>query len=166
MILFSGSLQRKYSNGSISDSVHDWPYPTLTMSGTLDGLYRFSRQAETYVKQIEGASHWSFAGGVDAPFFVRHNDLKPDMPYQQAWQIAGQTVATWIRIQMGSTSSADIGFMQKALDNAHTLLAPMIKGLRLEGFTHLYKACNSDCPCPDCEFYPKYPSKVDCTDVQ
>lgn len=67
---------------------------------------------------------------------------------------------------MGSTSSQDAQFIQNALDTTKSLLAPMIEGLRLEGFSHLYKACNSDCPCPKCEFYPKYPSTVDCKDVQ
>ena len=89
-VLMGSTLLRKYRNGSVSDR---YPVPTMMLSGTLDGLFRVTRQAESYyhyvtnhidpptdypVVIVEGVSHWSF-GSNAPPSLVKSHDLKPEV---------------------------------------------------------------------------------------
>ena len=72
-----------------------FPTPTLTIGGTKDGLMRITRVAESYwhswdnitpeqegmfpVVVLDGVSHASIGSGIP-PAFVRHADLKADVP--------------------------------------------------------------------------------------
>ena len=76
-VLMGAGLLRKYRNGSMAS---DYPVNTLTIDGTLDGLYRVTRQAENYYHYVlhpqndkplnfpvvvyEGVSHMQFASGT------------------------------------------------------------------------------------------------------
>ena len=86
--LTGASLGRKYRNGSVSTG---YPVPTMAIDGTLDGLYRLTRQAEGYYmkdpklsrRDLRGRHAHAVASGAP-PSNVAKNDLKPEVTYDAA----------------------------------------------------------------------------------
>ena len=79
-----------------------YPVPTMAIDGTLDGLYRVTRQAEGYyhmqdadnfpVVTFEGVTHMQFASGAP-PSNVAKNDLKPEVADDAAHDMIATVMA-------------------------------------------------------------------------
>ena len=122
LILMGAGLARKYRNGTAS---YTYPVPTLTLDGTLDGLYRVTRQAESYYHQIlhakdqqnavemfpvvvyEGVTHMQFASGTP-PFAVKNADLKPEVSYDDAHAAMASSMTMFLVGRMGGAASSSI----------------------------------------------------------
>ena len=181
-----GGLLRKYRNGTASTT---FPVPTLTLDGTLDGLYRVLRQAETYyhyqehapvstkadfpVVLFEGANHWSFASGPP-PSNVKSNDLKAEMSEDDAHAAIAATIADFMAVRLAghpggfpSDASAAATSLSAAVADTGSIVAPLIAALEQEAHVHLKPACNSDYPMPaSCPDYHRYPSGAQGTKPQ
>ena len=73
--LTGASLGRKYRNNSTGSKTY--PVPTMALDGTLDGLYRVTRQAETYYHQIlhpTGVSTETYADDFPVVIFSFSSD--------------------------------------------------------------------------------------------
>lgn len=168
-ILMGATLLRKYRNGS--KGTGDYPVPTLMLDGTLDGLMRVTRQAESFyhysakdnfpVVIYEGTSHMQFASGPP-PANVKSNDLKPTVPDDEAHKMMATTMSNFIAIHVGG-SGVDQGAATAALEKEKaataTIMKPIVEALQMEANPHLKPPCNSDYPMPSCPFYPRFPGK-------
>lgn len=174
-LLTGSTLLRKYRNGTAADT---YPVPTLMMSGTLDGLFRVTRQAESYyhyvtnhvqppaqfpVVTFEGLSHWSFGSGK-APGLVQSHDLKPEITEEKGHQLAAAVVASFFADVLKAkgfpylNTTAAVA-VSSAVKTSAEIVAPIIASQQQEAFIHLGKACNSDFAMPaSCPTYPRYPS--------
>jgi hypothetical protein len=172
--LTGASLGRKYRNGSVGTS--SYPVPTMAIDGTLDGLYRVTRQAETYYHQVlhpsstsssykddfpvvifEGVTHMQFASGTP-PSNVAKNDLKPEVTYEQAYKMISGVMSDFLRSQLGNDDKAKAAIAAE-VENTGNLLQPLIESLEQEGHHHFHAPCNSDYQMPSkCAAYPQYPS--------
>ena len=112
VVLLGAFLTRKWKL-SVPAAV-DYPVPTLTVGGTLDGLCRVTRVAEAAYSQhnlsadpraarrklpvtvVEGLSHMQFADG-EPPTFVFEHDLLPELTYAAAHAAVASDVALFMR---------------------------------------------------------------------
>jgi hypothetical protein len=176
--LTGASLGRKYRNGSMGNSAY--PIPTMAIDGTLDGLYRVTRQAETFYHQVlhppptstslassykdnfpvvifEGVSHMQFASGTP-PSNVAKNDLKPEVTYEQAYAMISGVMSDFLRSQLANDKNAKAAIAAE-VENTGSLLLPLIAALEQEGHHHFHAPCNSDYQMPaTCSVYPQYPT--------
>lgn len=169
-LLMGSTLLRKYRNGSVADN---YPVPTMMMSGTLDGLFRVTRQAESFyhyvtdhtkpvaefpVTVFEGVAHWSFGSGP-APGLVHSHDLKPEVDEDAAHAMLGRVAADFLSSIITGNDTAIAG-VAAAVESSAPIIAPIVAALQSEGFIHLDQpACNTDYPLPpNCPAYPRYPS--------
>lgn len=167
-ILMGAGLLRKYRG-------KEYPVKTLTIDGTLDGLYRVTRQAESFYHFIqhgpasnvfdfpvvvyEGVSHMQFASGPP-PALVKKSDLKPEVSESTAHNLTAQTISLFLDIQTKSENAqAARDSLTEQIKETEALLAPIIASLEQEGFKHFLPPCNSDYPMPSCPAYPRYPGK-------
>jgi hypothetical protein len=164
--LTGAALGRKYRGSG-------YPVPTMAIDGTLDGLYRVTRQAEGFyhmedaenfpVVTFEGVTHMQFASGAP-PSNVKKNDLKPEVDDDAAHDMIATVMADFLRAQLGGAgvdqASAKAAVAAK-VKTTGTLMAPVIAALEQEGYHHFHDACNSDYAMPAaCPAYPRYPSNT------
>lgn len=104
-ILTGGFLQRKYL------TPFNYPIPTLTLGGELDGLARVTRIVESLYQQqrqgvsltqypvvvLPGVSHFQFAGEGAVPFLVKARDLMPEVTQDAAWQTIASMYFNFVR---------------------------------------------------------------------
>jgi hypothetical protein len=157
------------------------------LDGTLDGLYRVSRQAETYyhyqlhatnpteattnfpVVVYEGVNHMQFASGTP-PFLVKKSDLKSEVDEVTGHSMMANTINSFMQQHHSAStnmnSDAALASLQSEIDQTGKIVAPLIAALEQEAFIHFKPACNSDYPMPDCPAYPRYPSKQQGTTPQ
>eukprot|EP00942_MAST-04A_sp_MAST-4A-sp1_P015053 g15053.t1 len=172
-VLMGAGLLRKYRNGSMAS---DYPVNTLTIDGTLDGLYRVTRQAENYYHYVlhpqndkplnfpvvvyEGVSHMQFASGTP-PFLVKKSDLKPTVTEEVAHNLTARTIALYMDVQLQTVNAGNAAkALQAEMDQTGVLVQPLINALEQEGFKHFISPCNTDYNMPSqCPFYPRYPGK-------
>ncbi|MEB3255262.1 MAG: hypothetical protein VKJ05_02620 [Synechococcaceae cyanobacterium] len=138
----------------------DFPLPTLTVAGTLDGLARLSRMAiaawlqginaaprcrpERFpVVTIEGASHMQFASGEPVPF-VAAFDLLPTAEEAAVHERVGELVAAFLPTccapaepQTAVVSAA----LAEAVAASAPTLEPLIEALLAEGYNGFRPAC-------------------------
>ncbi len=178
LLLMGGALQRKYRNGTAS---HNYPIPWVVLDGTLDGLYRVTRQAETFYHALgsidaptpaqraaaagrtavvvyDGVNHMQFASGAP-PATVAANDLPAEVGDAEAHEKMAATIAAWLCLQISPTGTA-LEHMVREMSETGQLMRPLIAALQQEGFVHFSPPCDSDYPMPDCPHYPRYPSKA------
>lgn len=123
--------------------------PTLTISGTKDGLLRVSRAAESYWHQytniksdqagmfpvlvLEGVSHARFMDDSMIPSYVTKNDLNPEISQEIAHQ----------EISKGIVGLIDQVLKSSSFDNENTeaILKPLIDGMILENSYQMKDPC-------------------------
>lgn len=147
----------------------DYPRPTLTLAGTLDGLARISRFAIGYwlqqrnassashpelfpVVTIEGACHMQFASGEPVPY-VAAFDLLPTTPEAEVHEQIGSLVASFLPTCRAASAAAagttavhsDEPLLSPALAEAvarsGVWLQPLIDALLMEGYNGFKPAC-------------------------
>lgn len=174
-VLTGGFLARKhYTKGD--NNTFKYPVPTLTISGSLDGLARVSRTgAEAMYQQIlrqtdeaaqknmeakfpvvivEGMTHQQFASGP-AQGLVKQRDLKPELTEEEAHCAAAEVIVDFIDNLAGIPSTGTA--VHDAVESSKTFLQPLLDTYLLEGSKHfncpaqiggpLEKMCTKDiCP--------------------
>jgi len=156
-ILMGGCLLRNASSEYFYDV--NYPVPTLTIGGELDGLTRVTRMMEGYYHQvlhsksqdfpivvIEGMTHMQFASG-SPPILVFEKDLKPEITYDQAHEDIGTVTAEWLDVQIKQTDSKVFDDYMK---NTDTFLQPLLKAFGMESYYYFETPC-----------YMAYPDAVD-----
>lgn len=135
----------------------DYPLPTLTLAGTLDGLARISRFAvacwlqeinaapqsrpERFpVVTIEGASHMQFASGEPVPY-VRAFDLVPTAAEAEVHARIGALVAAFLPGCLNGDSVPPSPELTTAVEASATWLQPLIGALAMEGYYGFKPAC-------------------------
>eukprot|EP00128_Syssomonas_multiformis_P017854 Colp12_sorted_trinity150504_noHs@7144 len=139
VILAGGYIQRKYLWPTLN-----FPIPSLTVGGEMDGLSRITRLAEAYYQQVvkrdlkehpvvvlPGVSHFQFAGDGSAPFLVRQRDLQPEVDQVTAWNNIAAVYVDFIasRLQLPNGGSVIKQAMAKTAD----LVGPIIAAYEYEG---------------------------------
>jgi hypothetical protein len=135
----------------------DYPRPTLTLAGTLDGLARISRFAvATWLQQInaapqscperfpvvtiEGASHMQFASGEPVPY-VKAFDLVPTAAEAAVHERIGALVAAFLPSCLDGDSAGSTPELAAAVAASGAWLQPLIAALAMEGYNGFKPAC-------------------------
>lgn len=113
-IFMGGSLLRsmRENNNQTGHSHMVHPLPTLVLAGAKDGLYRISRNAESYWHQVQnidpaqkgkypvvllkGVTHGSFMDETMLPLLVKKDDLKPEVTQAAAYKMVAQNMVSFI----------------------------------------------------------------------
>lgn len=110
----SGLLRdKRHNDNSTGHTVFDYKLPTLVFAGSKDGLYRITRNAESYWHQVmnidpsqatmfpialmKGATHGSFMDDSMLPSHVMDMDLTPEMDQDAGYKFIAETMATYIK---------------------------------------------------------------------
>ncbi|MFN7899601.1 MAG: hypothetical protein ACK5N0_08050, partial [Synechococcaceae cyanobacterium] len=134
----------------------DYPRPTLTLAGTLDGLARISRFAVATWMQginaapesqpqrfpvvtIAGASHMQFASGEPVPY-VKAFDLVPTASEAAVHERIGELVAAFLPSCLADDSTPTPE-LQAAVAASGAWLQPLIAALQMEGYNGFKPAC-------------------------
>jgi hypothetical protein len=134
----------------------DYPLPTLSLAGTLDGLARISRFAvatwlqainaapqsrpERFpVVTIEGASHMQFASGEPVPY-VKAFDLVPTAVEAEVHERIGALVAAFLPSCLEGAATPTPELAAAAAASA-AWLRPLISALAMEGYNGFKPAC-------------------------
>jgi hypothetical protein len=134
----------------------DYPLPTLTLAGTLDGLARISRMAiGSWLQQtnaapasrperfpvvtIEGACHMQFASGEPVPY-VKAFDLRPTASEAAVHEQIGALVAAFLPSCLADSLSPTPELVT-AVERSGAWLQPLIDALRMEGYNGFKPAC-------------------------
>lgn len=137
----------------------EYPVPTLTLGGELDGLCRCTRVAENWFRYIgnrsataytstfpvviiPGMSHMQFASG-SPPELVFQRDLRPAISYAAAHAAAAQNVAAFLNVRMNLQRTASLRQLQAQVDATGTFSKPIIAALKLEGYWQFAPPCFS-----------------------
>lgn len=135
----------------------DYPLPTLTLAGTLDGLARISRFAvATWLQRInaatarrperfpvitlEGASHMQFASGEAVPY-VKAFNLVPTASEAEVHEQIGALVAVFLPscLEVGANPASPA--LEEAAEASAAWLEPLIEALRMEGYYGFRPPC-------------------------
>lgn len=157
-IFMGGSLirtMRQNDNSTgLTDIVH--PNPTLVLAGTKDGLYRITRNAESYWHQVQnisphqkgqypvvlmkGLSHASFMDDSMMPLPVKDQDLKADVSQAAGYKMVAVNAASFILKLRGKHAEAQavLGDFQ---DESASFFKPMIDAMFLEGSYNIKIPC-------------------------
>jgi hypothetical protein len=135
----------------------DYPRPTLTLAGTLDGLARISRfavaswlqrinaapqsQPEQFpVVTLEGVSHMQFASGEPVPY-VKAFDLVPTADEAAVHERIAELVAAFLPSCLNEGSASVSPVLEEAVAHSASWLAPLIAALQMEGYNGFKPAC-------------------------
>ncbi|ASC70601.1 hypothetical protein XM38_015410 [Halomicronema hongdechloris C2206] len=161
--ILMGSFLGKWNLSKLDEAgktIIDYPVPTLTIGGTLDGLARITRIAAAFwyqqinssqptdqqnfpVVTIDGASHMQFASGPPTSF-VADFDLKPGDGVEDTdvHQQVGQLVYNFMGTRLStSQSEGSLKFLSAEREKTHQDVKPIIDALKLEGYNGFKPAC-------------------------
>lgn len=143
LVLMGGFLQRKYFWPQFN-----YPTPTLTIGGELDGLSRITRiieshyiQADKYaldykkfpVAYLPGCNHFNFAGTGKIPFLVADRDLMAETPAVDSWAAIAALFTDFILTSMGQSNGNTLATY---VADMKTFAAPVIDAYIQEGSRH------------------------------
>eukprot|EP00300_Choanocystis_sp_HF-7_P001351 c11092_g1_i2.p1 GENE.c11092_g1_i2~~c11092_g1_i2.p1 ORF type:complete len:597 (+),score=103.96 c11092_g1_i2:1-1791(+) len=145
LVLSGGFLARKYF-------ANDFPVPTLTIGGELDGLARVTRVgAESYynlitlksnpaaaakrfpVVVVPGMNHWQFASGAPTRL-VSTMDLIPEVSDADAQATASVLIADFLDNCSGVSGTGEE--VAAAVAQTATFIGPLVKAYEQEGSRH------------------------------
>jgi Alpha/beta hydrolase family len=143
------------ARGTTDDSVlHN--FPSLTLTGDLDGMVRVSRIAEDYhrnvvsklnstatmeeaqlhhsVVLVEGMNHFGFVRGK-APFMKQLRDLPQEISHEEAASEVAKSIASFMRIHQSTEGriNAAKSYLLHNIQRTVDYLQPMLDALELEG---------------------------------
>ncbi|MDJ0796563.1 MAG: hypothetical protein QNJ51_06955 [Calothrix sp. MO_167.B12] len=159
--ILMGSFLGKWNLADLDSqgaTIIQYPVPTLTIGGTLDGLARITRIAAAYWYQqinpsqptdgenfpvvvIDGASHMQFASG-NATSFVADFDLKPSAKESEVHQQVGELVYNFMCTKLTDINSENSQkFLNDKGQQTRPKVQPLIDSLMLEGYNGFKPAC-------------------------
>lgn len=159
--ILTGSFLGKWYLSDLDEqgkTIIDYPVPTLTIGGTLDGLARITRIATAFwyqqrnpsqatdlenfpVVTIKGASHMQFASGK-ATSYVADFDLKPTIEEAEVHQQVGELVYNFMVTKLPNTAPEySQKFLTQKRDETSHQLQPLINAFIEEGYNGFKPAC-------------------------
>ena len=159
--ILMGSFLDKLYLSDLDDqgrTIIQYPVPTLTIGGTLDGLARITRIAVAFwyqqinpsqptdntnfpVVTIDGAGHMQFASG-EATSYVADFDLKPTIAESSVHQQVGELVSNFIRTKLpGFNTESSLQFLSDKQQKSQQRLQPLLDAFLLEGYNGFKPAC-------------------------
>ncbi|WP_323311959.1 hypothetical protein [Anabaena cylindrica] len=159
-ILMGSFLEKGYVSklNEAGQTVIQYPVPTLTIGGTLDGLARITRIATGFwyqqsnaseltaienfpVVAIDGATHMQFASGK-APSYVADFDLKPRASEEEVHLQIGKLAHNFICLILQTVNAeASSNFLKEERIKTQQLLQPLLNALIMEGYNGFKPAC-------------------------
>ncbi|KAI3629695.1 hypothetical protein MIR68_011130 [Amoeboaphelidium protococcarum] len=168
-IFLGSSLLRKYKDVK-------YPVPWMQVSGSLDGLHRVTRVAQSvyhYVLNnrdgvssvvtdnpvviVDGMTHMQVSG-CPVPWYPAQKDLRASISGAEALDQVSMVAATFIDYHLNEDRT-NWTVLRDAVERTKQFMAPLLEAMRLEAHVHLKKRCNSDKPSPHCPFYPAWPEQ-------
>jgi len=157
MVLMGSFITRKYKTGKTEEGRPqvEFPVPTLTVGGELDGLCRISRITEALYTQvafhedpsfatdnlpvvvIEGMNHMQFASG-EPPSFVKNNDIKSDIEEGEAHAAVVADVAAFLS-GIYADSFSDV--IRNRVQESTKFVQPITDALLMEGYEQFLPPC-------------------------
>ena len=166
-MMMGGSLARKYRQNNNATGLTEWhyPVPTLVLAGEKDGLYRISRNAESYWHQVKnidakekdrypvvllkGMSHVSFMDKTALSFNIKMYDLAPEVEESAGYKLVASNMVSFIAKLKGEHEVAKAA-LGNFVNDADAFFAPFIEAMELEGSYNLKIPCyNSNLVNPD-----------------
>lgn len=163
MFLFGAFLTRKFKTGVTAEGRPqvEFPVPSLTVGGELDGLARLSRVVESLYTQItfsedpdkaslympvtivEGMNHMQFGSG-EAPTFVMKNDLQSEVTEYVAHAAVVSDVAAFLgsMVYPGETSYSKT--VAKRVEESTQFVQPLVDALITESYEQFLPPCYCD----------------------
>ncbi|GMH99340.1 hypothetical protein TrST_g3567 [Triparma strigata] len=157
MFLLGSFITRKYKTGSTSGGRPqvEFPVPTLTVGGELDGLCRISRIVEALYTQvtfdenpddqtdympvtvIEGMNHMQFASG-EPPSFVKSNDIQSELSEDDAHAAVTDDIAAFLE---GIVSGTPSDVIRSRVKETVEFVKPITEALLIEGYEQFLPPC-------------------------
>ncbi|CAM9266739.1 unnamed protein product [Ectocarpus fasciculatus] len=160
-VMLSGSfLTRKYKTGKTAEGrpQYEFPVPTLTIGGELDGLCRISRVAEALYTQISfsqdpevatlympvttisGMNHMQFASG-EVPTFVLENDLQAEVSEEEAQAMAVADMTSFMGSILFPQDASYAQTLQKRVQESTEFTQPIVDALLMESYEQFLPGC-------------------------
>lgn len=160
MFLFGAFLTRKFKTGVTAQGRPqvEFPVPTLTVGGELDGLARLSRVVESLYTQItfsedpakasafmpvtvvQGMNHMQFGSG-EAPSFVKKNDLQADISEEAAQSAVVADVAAFLGSLVYPSQSRYRSTVASRVDESTQYVQPLVDALLAESYEQFLPPC-------------------------
>jgi hypothetical protein len=158
--LWGAFLGRKFRTGTTAEGRPqvEYPVPTLTVGGELDGLCRISRITEALYNQItfsedpataaklfpvtvvEGMDHMQFASG-EAPSFVASNDIKGEIEEAEAHEAVVSDVAAFLTTLVYPDDATAAKILAARVTASTDFVAPITNALLMEGYEQFLPPC-------------------------
>lgn len=162
-IMLGSFLKRMHRSG-------DFPVPTLTVGGELDGVCRVSRIMEEYVHHIDmaedymaavrkfpvtvipGMTHMQFASGKPSDTIEKF-DLVSEVADDDAQLQVSLVVASFIEVTLGkdAASSSALSYLKTAVANSGIFFQPLMDAYKLEGSYYFKPPCGENPPSGSCQ---------------
>ena len=157
MFLLGSFLTRKYKTATTDEGRPqvEFPVPTLTVGGELDGLCRISRIAEALYTQItfsadpgsatdfmpvtviDGMNHMQFASG-EPPSFVKNNDIQSEIEEDAAHLAVVSDVSAFLTSIVEEKPS---DYIRKRVAQTVEYVKPVTDALLIEGYEQFLPPC-------------------------
>lgn len=153
LILEGSYIERKH----YEDVRNPLTPPILALGGSLDGVNRIARMAESrffdlknkdtlslYKRLtliVDGMNHYQFAGEGNPPLMVRSNDLKAEVSDESARDQITSIVSSFMRINLNAGDDEDKSLLDKYSKSTARLLDPILDALQMEGSYYLNPPC-------------------------
>lgn len=181
VIMLGAFLTHTYKTGSTPEGRPqvEFPVPSLTIGGDLDGLCRLTRIAEALYSQvtfsadpenaktymgvtvIPGLNHMFFASGTPTAH-VKDNDLRAEITEQQAHAAIASDVALFMHgIVFGGKQYK--AALKKRVEESTAAVQPIIDALQVEAFPQFLPACDCEPKDPSTQEGASCPSTPSCT---
>jgi|GEM_PF-3254001 len=159
--ILMGSFLGKWYLSNLNDqgeTIIQYPVPTLTIAGTLDGLARITRIAVAYWYQqintsdstdkdnfpviaIDGANHMQFASG-EATSYVADFDLKAKIEEDEVHKQVSNIIYNFICTKLPNTHfESSLKLLRNKRQKTQQLLQPLLDSFLLEGYNGFKPAC-------------------------
>ena len=160
LVLLGSFLTRKYKTGTTSEGRPqiEYPVPSLTVGGELDGLCRISRITEALYSQvtfsndpkqavvympvtiIPGMNHMEFASG-EIPKFVKDNDLQAEISEEEAQEKATYDIGAFLNSIVFPNDDSYRSIVVTRVDESQEFSQPITDALLMEGYEQFLPPC-------------------------
>lgn len=160
MVLMGSFITRKYKTGITKEGRPqiEYPVPTLTIGGELDGLCRVSRITEALYSQVTfsnnpelakiympvtvivGMNHMEFASG-EIPPFVKASDLQAEISEEQAQTNVAYDAAGFLNYIVFPENESYKSIVIIRVDESIKFTQPITDALLMEGYEQFLPPC-------------------------
>jgi hypothetical protein len=165
MLLLGSFITRKYKTGTTAEGRPqvEFPVPTLTIGGELDGLCRIPRITEALYTQvtfdenpgeaaglmpvtvIAGMNHMEFASG-EIPPFVKDNDLQAEISEDEAQALAVKDMAAFLGSRVYPTKTSYLQQIKDRVAESTAFTQPITDALIMESYQQFLPPCYCETP--------------------